>query len=104
MNDDTYRMLVISMISLSRLMDGGPAMFIVVKINQRRDIEGTRLSNPLVRNILRVCVVSYVILAIENRAEDTRPWAIIIVTAPPHPQEVLDIRPEIRMAMCPTEE
>lgn len=98
------KILVISIISLIRLIEGGPAIFIVVKINHIIDIEGTRLSMPLVRNILRVWVVSYVILAIENIAEETRPWAIIIAIAPAQPQRVFVIVPEIRIAICPTEE
>ena len=67
------RILDISIISLSRLIDGGPAIFIVTRINQRRDIEGMRLIRPLVKKVLRVLVVSYVMLAMENIAEDTRP-------------------------------
>lgn len=40
----------------------------------------------------------------ENMAEDTSPCAIIIAVAPAHPHKVLVIRPEIKMAICPTEE
>lgn len=40
----------------------------------------------------------------ENIAEDTRPWAIIIARDPIHPHKVLDIKPEIRIPIWPTEE
>lgn len=43
-------------------------------------------------------------MAIENIAEDTSPWAIIIAVAPAHPHRVLVIRPEIKIAIWPTEE
>lgn len=55
---DTNRMLDNSIISLIKLMDGGPAMFMVVRMNHIIDIEGTKFISPLVKNILRVCVVS----------------------------------------------
>lgn len=55
---DIYRILEINIISLIRLIDGGPAMFIVVRINHIIDIEGMMFIIPLVRNILRECVVS----------------------------------------------
>lgn len=51
---DINRILDMSIISLRRLIEGGPAIFIVVRINQRRDIEGIRLIRPLVKNVLRV--------------------------------------------------
>lgn len=43
-------------------------------------------------------------MAIENMADDVKPWAIIIAVAPAHPQRVLVMRPEIRMAMWLTDE
>lgn len=43
-------------------------------------------------------------MAIANIADETRPWAIIILSDPIHPQAVLDIRPEIMIAIWPTEE
>ena len=52
--EEIDRMAVISIISLIRLIEGGPAMFITVKMNHRRDIDGTRFIKPLVRNTLRV--------------------------------------------------
>lgn len=37
-------------------------------------------------------------------AEDERPWAIIIVSAPLHPHAVFDMSPAVRIPMWPTEE
>lgn len=49
---------VISMISLRRLIDGGAAMLQAENKNHHMDIIGVTLINPLVRNILRVLVIS----------------------------------------------
>lgn len=49
-------------------------------------------------------VVSYVMLAIENRAEEERPWAIIMKEAPQNPICEYLKAPAIRRPMCPTEE
>jgi len=87
------RIAVISKISLNRLIEGGAAMFAPVNKNHQRVIVGPTHINPLVRKILRVWVISYDILAKENRAEDLKPWAIIIVRAPINPQDVLDSIP-----------
>lgn len=43
-------------------------------------------------------------LAKENRADDLNPWAIIIVSDPINPQDVLDNIPVNISPMCPTEE
>ncbi len=51
---DIDKILDISMISLRRLIEGGPAIFIVVRMNHNRDIEGIRLMSPFVKNVLRV--------------------------------------------------
>jgi hypothetical protein len=60
--------------------------------------------NPLVKNILRVWVISYDRFAIINRADDLSPWATIIISAPVMPQEVLDSIPVSISPMCPTDE
>lgn len=44
------------------------------------------------------------IFASENKAEEHRPWAIIIVSEAAQPQEVLDIVPATKRPICPTEE
>jgi len=49
---------VISIISLSRLIDGGAAILAHVKRNHHNVIIGATAISPLVRNILRVCVSS----------------------------------------------
>lgn len=56
--EEVDRILEMSIISLMRLMEGGPAMFMVVRMNHISDIDGTKFIRPLVRNILRVLVVS----------------------------------------------
>lgn len=55
---EMYKILEISMISLIKLIEGGPAIFMVIKINHIMVIEGTRFIRPFVRNILRVWAVS----------------------------------------------
>lgn len=50
--------LVISTISLIRLIVGGEAIFVAVNINQNRVIIGEIDIIPLVRYSLRVCVIS----------------------------------------------
>lgn len=95
---------MINKISLSRLMDGGAAIFALTKRNHHIDIMGRLTRIPLVRAMLRVWVCSYVILARLNRAEDTSPCAIIIANLPYRPILVFDITPAIRRPMCPTDE
>jgi len=80
----------INIISLIKLIDGGAAIFAAVKINHHIDMIGLTHINPLVKNMLRVLVISYDILAKIKRAEDLRPWAIIIARAPDIPHEELD--------------
>lgn len=55
---DFVKVVVISVISLSRLIDGGAAILAAVNINHHIVIIGLIVINPLVRNILRVCVIS----------------------------------------------
>ena len=68
------------------------------------DIEGNRFRRPLVINILRDPVASYIILAIANIPEEHRPWAIIIIRAPFRPQVELVMAPAIIKPMWPTDE
>lgn len=49
---------VINIISLKRLIDGGAAILQAENKNHHMDIIGVTLINPLVRNILRVLVIS----------------------------------------------
>lgn len=52
------KMEVIRRISLNRLMEGGAAILAPVNRNHQRVIVGATQSNPLVRKILRVLVIS----------------------------------------------
>lgn len=81
-NFDVKRMDANRVISAIRLMVGGPAMLATVKKNHINVINGNIDCNPFVRNRLRVCVDSYIELAMANRPEDLKPWAIIIIRAP----------------------
>lgn len=65
------------------------------KINHQIAMAGNRLIKPLVVAILRVCVVSYVMLASANIQDEQRPWANIRVNAPVQPQEVLERIPPV---------
>lgn len=69
-------------ISLSKLIEGGVAMFAAIRRNQGIDKVGRVLISPLVRNRLRVWVDSYIVLAPAKRPDEDRPWAIIIRRAP----------------------
>lgn len=55
---ETERIAVIDRISPRRLMEGGAAMLAAENRNHHMVIEGRRVRRPLVRNILRVLVVS----------------------------------------------
>lgn len=51
---DLDRVAVINIISLSKLIEGGAAIFAAVNINHHMVIVGLIVINPLVKNILRV--------------------------------------------------
>ena len=61
------------MISLMRLRVGGAAMLAADSTNHQNVIAGKKARSPLVRNSLRVWVVSYVMLARANSADEQRP-------------------------------
>ena len=84
---------MISIISLSRLIDGGAAMFAAVNKNHHIVIIGLIVMRPFVRNILRVCVISYERFARINRAEEFSPCATIIIRQPVIPHAEFDSRP-----------
>jgi hypothetical protein len=81
---------VINIISLNKLIDGGAAMLAAVNKNHHIDIVGLIHINPLDKNILRVKVISYDILAKINKAEDLNPCAIIIINEPDIPHVEFD--------------
>lgn len=93
-----------NIISDRRLMVGGAAMFAADTRNHIKVIMGKVLIIPLFRAILRVEDVSYVMFARQNIAEEDSPWAIIIVRAALHPQEVFLIIPRISNPIWPTDE
>lgn len=101
---DLEIIVTINMISLSKLIDGGAAIFVMVNINHQRVIMGLIVINPFVRNILRVWVFSYDIFARAKRADEHNPWAIIIMRAPDIPHDVLESIPASIKPICPTEE
>lgn len=51
---DLDRVAVISIISLSKLIEGGAAIFAAVNINHHIVMVGLIVINPLVKNMLRV--------------------------------------------------
>jgi len=55
---DLVNVVVIKVISLNRLIDGGAAILAAVNRNHHIVIVGLIVINPFVRNILRVCVIS----------------------------------------------
>lgn len=57
-NEDFLKIAVRSIISLSKLIDGGAAIFHAEKINHHAVKIGKDVIMPLVRNMLRVCVIS----------------------------------------------
>lgn len=87
---------MIRRISLSRLIEGGAAIFALTNKNHHIDMIGSLTRIPFVRLIFRVWVCSYVMLARLNKADDTRPWAIIIARLPYRPRVVFDITPATR--------
>lgn len=71
-----------------RLGRGGSARFARLARNHHVAVRGKIICKPRARIIVRLCVRSYVVLARQNRAEDTRPCAIIRMMAPVNPQGV----------------
>lgn len=74
------------------------------KQNHQKHNDGNKFMRPLVINILREEMVSYVIFARENIQEEHSPWAKSIIIAPCQPQGVLVMIPAVAIPMCLTEE
>lgn len=92
------------MISLIKLIEGGAAILAARIKKSHIEKLGINVINPFVMYMLRVWVISYIIFAAANIAEDLNPWAIVIVNAPSIPQiEDVDIAAN-RSPICPTEE
>lgn len=100
--EDKNKELVNRKISLRRLIVGGAAMLPAAIKNHQNVKAGNNLSNPFVKQILRVWVVSYVIFAKANKAEEHSPCAIIKAIAPCHPQAELDMAPTVSSPIWPT--
>jgi hypothetical protein len=96
--------LVDNIISLIKFRDGGAAILIDNSKNHHIHSVGLISRIPFVKNVLRVCVMLYVILARINNADDLSPCAIIIIIAPAIPHVDIDIHPEISKPMCLTDE
>lgn len=98
------RVPIIRNSSLSRLDDGGAAIFIAQFINHHMVRVGNAVISPLVRKILRVWVDSYVMFARANSLDEHSPWASIMVSAAFHPHEEFDRRPAMRSLIWPIDE
>lgn len=101
---DAHKEEVIKQISANKLIEGGAAILQALKTNHQNVRDGKILMIPLVKNNLRVFVLSYVILARENRHEEHKPCETINVNAPHQPQAEFRVTPMITRAMCPTDE
>lgn len=97
-------MEVRSIISDIRLIVGGAAILAAVAMNHHIQVFGSSVNSPLVKNSLRVLVVSYVTPARENMAGEDSPCANIMVSAPHQPHWDIDEIPAIIRAMCAIEE
>lgn len=71
-----------------RLGRGGSAKFARFDKNHQTAVRGKIICSPRAKIIVRLWVRSYVVLARQNRADDTRPWAIISTRAPVKPHGV----------------
>lgn len=79
-------MIIIS--SPIRLGNGGSARFARLAMNHQAVVSGKITCNPRASIIVRLWVRSYAVLAKQNSAEDTNPWAIIKMIAPENPHGV----------------
>lgn len=74
--------LDIIIISLIVLIDGGAEILIAIKINHQKVILGIIEINPLKEEIFRVWYLKYKSFVNKNKADEDKPWAIIIIIAP----------------------
>lgn len=91
-------------ISAARFRKGGAPMFVAIIRNHIVDIAGASIRIPLLIIKARELVISYAVLVIKNKAEDERPWAIIIITEAFHPQAELERMPARPKPIWATEE
>jgi hypothetical protein len=74
--------LLINIISPSKLIEGGAAILQILSINHHRAIEGMVINNPLQIIILREDKRSNIMFVRQNIPEEHKPWAIIKIRAP----------------------
>lgn len=91
-------------ISAPRFRNGGAPMLVAIIRNHIVDIAGANIKIPLLIINARELDISQAVLVIKNRAEDDRPWAIIIITEAFHPQAELERIPAIPRPMWATDE
>lgn len=85
---DQLNRVVMIMSSPIRLGRGGSARLARFARNHQVAVRGKITCNPRARIIVRLWVRSYAVLARQNSAEDTSPWAIIKMIAPENPHGV----------------
>lgn len=95
---------VINGISAPRFRNGGAPMFVAMIKNHIIDIAGANIRIPLLIIRARELVISYAVLVIKNRADEDRPWAIIITTDAFHPHAVFDRIPASPRPIWATDE
>lgn len=95
---------VIIRISAIKFGNGGRAILAKVIISHQNDIRGNKACRPRFMKIERVWVRSYVILARQNKPDETNPCAIIIARAPDHAHGVIVKIPATTRPMWLTDE
>lgn len=85
---DQLNIAVIITSSPIRFGRGGRARFARLAVNHQTVVRGKIICSPRAKIIVRLWVRSYVVLARQNSAEETRPWAIISTRAPVKPHGV----------------
>lgn len=96
--------LLISRISLNKLIDGGAAMLQIHSRNHHNAIDGIICISPLHNNMFRDDTRSNTMLVKQNMPDEHSPWAIINAKHPVTPVFVPTITPAITRLMCATEE
>lgn len=91
-------------ISPIRFGDGGSPKFDAHIKSHHMVLKGKISFSPRVIARVRVPFRSYTVLARENRADETSPWAIINMRAPFRPHVVWENMPAATILMCPTDE
>lgn len=96
--------LVIIIISLRVLIDGGAEIFNAMNINHQNVMLGVSINIPLNKKIFRVWSFIYKSLTRRNKADDDNPWAIIIIIAPDNPIVLIVNNPVNTNPMWATDE